>query len=72
MMIEDKETLFDSYYDEKSRRYVGLGLFVAKELTSLMDGELLVLDTNEGSNSLVFTIPIEEKNKEKKKIPFTQ
>jgi len=67
MMIEDKETLFDSYYDEKSRRYVGLGLFVAKELTSLMDGELLVLDANEGSNSLVFTIPIEEKNKEKRK-----
>ena len=67
LIIEDKETLFDSYYDEKSRRYVGLGLFVAKELTHLMDGELLVLDHENGCNSLVFTIPIEEKNKEKRK-----
>ena len=65
--IEDRETLFDSYYDEKSRRYIGLGLFVAKELTYLMDGELLVVDCEKGRNSLVFTIPIEEKNKEKRK-----
>jgi len=67
IIIEDKETLFDSYYDEKSRRYIGLGLFVAKELTHLMDGELLVIDQKDGRNSLIFTIPIEEKNKEKRK-----
>ncbi len=67
IVIEDRETLFDSYYDEKLRRYVGLGLFVAKELTYLMDGELLVVDREDGHNSLVFTIPIEEKNKEKRK-----
>ena len=67
IIIEDRETLFDSYYDEKSRRYVGLGLFVAKELTSLMDGELLVVDLENGKNSLIFTLPIEEKNKEKRK-----
>ena len=67
IVIEDRETLFDSYYDEKSRRYIGLGLFVAKELTHLMDGELLVVDCENGRNSLVFTIPIEEKNKEKRK-----
>ncbi len=65
--IEDKETLFDSYYDEKTRRYIGLGRFVAKELTYLMDGELLVIDTKDGCNSLVFTIPIEEQKKEKRK-----
>lgn len=67
IVISDKETLFDSYYDEKSRRYIGLGLFVAKELTHLMDGELLVVDCKNGRNSLLFTIPIEEKNKEKRK-----
>jgi K+-sensing histidine kinase KdpD len=33
ILIENKESLFESYYDETSRRYVGLGLFVAKELT---------------------------------------
>lgn len=67
IVIEDKEILFDSYYDEKSRRYVGLGLFVAKELTHLMDGELLVVERKDGRNSLVFAIPIEEKDKEKRK-----
>jgi len=67
IVIEDRETLFDSYYDEKSRRYIGLGLFVAKELTHLMEGELLVVDCENGRNSLVFAIPIEEKNKEKRK-----
>lgn len=67
IIIDKKETLFDSYYDEVTRKYIGLGLFVAKELTSLMDGEVLVLDNENGYNSLVFTIPIEEKNKEKRK-----
>ena len=67
IMIDDKETIFESYYDETSRRYVGLGLFVAKELTQLMDGKLLVVDCDSGYNGLVLTLPIEEKNKEKRK-----
>ena len=67
ILIEDKESIFDSYYDESSRRYVGLGLFVANELTQLMDGELLVVDCENGYSGLVLTLPIEEKNKEKRK-----
>ena len=67
MVIDKKEALFDSYYDEDRRRYVGLGLFVAKELTDLMNGELLVTDCEDGTNSLVLKVPIEEKNKEKRK-----
>jgi len=67
IVIGNQESLFESYYDETLRRYVGLGLFVAKELTQLMGGELLVVDTKEGSNALVVNIPIEEKNKEKRK-----
>jgi CheY-like chemotaxis protein len=65
--IEDKETLFDSYYDEEARRYVGLGLYVAKELTYLMGGELLIKDSENTGSSLIFTLPMEEKNKEKRK-----
>ena len=64
--IDNQEKLFDSYYDEASRKYIGLGLFVAKELTHLMDGELSIQDHN-GQNSLIITIPVEEKNKEKRK-----
>lgn len=65
--IEDKETLFNSYYDEETRRYVGLGLFVAKELTYLMGGELEIKDISYVSSMLIFTLPIEEKNNEKRK-----
>ena len=65
--IEDKETLFDSYYDEEARRYVGLGLYVSKELTYLMEGELLIKESGNEGTSLIFMLPIEDKNKEKRK-----
>lgn len=65
--IDDVETLFDSYYDEASRRYVGLGLFVAKELTHLMDGSIEVLKSEDGYHYFKLMLPIEEKNREKRK-----
>ncbi|NOR56690.1 MAG: response regulator, partial [Sulfurovum sp.] len=67
IVIPNQETLFDSYYDEELRRYVGLGLFVAKELTELMQGELIVVDTNEGYNALVIHIPIVDGHQDKRK-----
>ncbi|MBA1419570.1 MAG: sensor histidine kinase [Epsilonproteobacteria bacterium] len=67
LKIDDVETLFDSYYDEGSRRYVGLGLFVAKELTHLMDGSLEVFNSEEGYQYFRLVLPIEEKNREKRK-----
>jgi len=67
IVIENSENLFNSYYDEGSRRYVGLGLFVAQELTNLMDGKLLVIDREDGKNSLQLTFPIEEQSKDKRK-----
>ena len=65
--IEDKETLFDTYYDENAGRYVGLGLYVSKELTYLMDGELLIKESGKEGTNLIFTLPIEDKNKDKRK-----
>lgn len=59
IIIANSEKIFNSYYDEASRRYVGLGLFVAQELTHLMKGELLVIDREDGKNSLRLTLPIE-------------
>jgi CheY-like chemotaxis protein/signal transduction histidine kinase len=67
IVIENSENLFESYYDEVSKRYVGLGLFVAQELTHLMGGELLVIDRDNGKNSFELSIPIEEQNKDKRK-----
>ncbi|WP_309496719.1 response regulator [Sulfurovum sp.] len=65
--IKDKETLFHSYYDEEAGRYIGLGLFVAKELTYLMNGELEIIDNGKQASYLIFTLPVEEKEKEKRK-----
>lgn len=60
IVIKNKVTLFDSYYDEKSRKYMGLGLFVAKELVTLMNGVIHVKDAENGRHSLVFKIPLED------------
>jgi len=60
IVIKDKVTLFDSYYDEKSRKYMGLGLFIAKELVTLMNGVIHVKDVENGRHSLVFKIPLED------------
>jgi CheY-like chemotaxis protein len=65
--IKDKDTLFHSYYDEEAGRYIGLGLYVAKELTYLMNGELVIRDNGKQASCLVFTLPVEEKEKEKRK-----
>ncbi len=65
--IKDKETLFHSHYDEEAGRYIGLGLFVAKELTYLMNGELMIRDNGKQGSCLIFTLPVEEKEKEKRK-----
>jgi len=65
--IENREALFKSYYDEKLRTYVGLGLFVAKELTVLMDGELVIEMIDKEEDYIVLTVPIEEKNRDKRK-----
>jgi len=62
LKIESAETLFTSYYDENLRRYVGLGLFIAKELTLLMEGSLEVLNDEEGYQYFKLVLPIKEKN----------
>jgi two-component system sensor histidine kinase/response regulator len=67
LIIEDKETVFETYYDEVSRKYIGLGLFVAHELIYLMNGHIEVIEDKEGYSSFKLTLPIEEKNKEKRK-----
>jgi len=66
--ITDKEELFNSYYDEKSKKYVGLGLFVAKELVSLMRGKIEIQNVDqEKYHSLDIMIPIKIDASERRK-----
>jgi len=65
--IIHQEKFFESYYDDKQRKYVGLGLFVAKELTLLMQGHVEIQQNDENRNILYVTIPIEAKDADKRK-----
>ncbi len=53
------EALFNPYYDEEKGSYVGLGLFVAKELVILMDGELSVQSTLGKGSTFTLTLPFD-------------
>ena len=51
------ETLFVPYYDETSNVYTGLGLYVAKELISIMDGELTVQSVEGKGTTFTLSLP---------------
>lgn len=59
--LEDEklETLFTPYYDDETKQHVGLGLFVAKELTGLMKGELTAQSSIGKGNVFTITLPME-------------
>ena len=65
--INNQDKFFESYYDDKQRKYVGLGLFVAKELTLLMQGNVEIHKNEDNRNILSVTIPIESKDADKRK-----
>ena len=52
------ETLFVPYYDEKSNEYTGLGLYVAKELVSIMSGELAVQSVEGKGTAFTLSLPL--------------
>jgi CheY-like chemotaxis protein/signal transduction histidine kinase len=56
---EEIEKLFIPVYDEQTKEYTGLGLFVAKELVSMMGGELVVQSMVGKGTSFTVTLPFE-------------
>ncbi|MEA1953893.1 MAG: response regulator [Campylobacterota bacterium] len=69
---ETLETLFLPSYDEKNNEYAGLGLFVAKELISIMNGELAVQSTIGRGTTFTLSLPFsikDLKNKRSYRLP---
>ncbi len=54
---EELEDLFIPYYDEETSTYVGLGLFVARELIDMMDGKLSVQSTGTKGSTIILSLP---------------
>jgi len=69
---ETLETLFVPHYDEKSNEYTGLGLYVAKELISVMHGEMAVQSIVGKGTTFTLSLPfsmVDASNKRKYRLP---
>jgi len=64
---EQMEALFTPYYDDDKGVYIGLGLFVANELVSMMGGELSVQSIIGKGSTFTLTLPFDiEKTTDKR------
>ena len=72
MSQEEVEKLFVPYYNEENGQYAGLGLFVAQELVTMMNGELSIHSTVGKGSSFTLTLPfekVEPENQRKYRLP---
>ena len=54
--VENDAFFFKTQYDEENGKYDSLGLFVAKELASLMQGELITRNSENGEVEFLFSM----------------
>jgi len=54
---EEQEEFFEPYYDESSAEYIGLGAFVSRELTKLMNGELVMQSIKNKGTTFTIVLP---------------
>jgi CheY-like chemotaxis protein len=57
MDVEENIDIFDANYNEETDTYDSLGIFIAKELSKLMKGDLVARDNSQGLLEFVFSIP---------------
>jgi len=72
MTEDEQDSLFIPYYDDKSSQYIGLGLFVAKELVGMMNGELSVQSSSGKGSTFTITLPfimVDPENKRRYRLP---
>jgi len=54
---EGEENIFQFHYNEETEEYESLGLFIAKELAELMQGQLIARNNSENKTEFLFSIP---------------
>ena len=54
---EGEENIFEFNYNNETEEYESLGLFIAKELAELMQGELIARNNRENKTEFLFSIP---------------
>ncbi|MEA2092062.1 MAG: ATP-binding protein, partial [Campylobacterota bacterium] len=68
--VENSDNIFNSNYNEETNSYNSLGLFIARELSTLMGGELIARNNKNGHMEFLFNIPFEEKKQTKQTNSF--
>jgi CheY-like chemotaxis protein/signal transduction histidine kinase len=69
---EEQEEFFEPYYDESNAEYIGLGAFVSRELTKLMDGELVMQSIEKKGTTFTIVLPFklpDVKNRRNYRLP---
>ncbi len=67
--VEDDNSIFNSSYNEATNSYDSLGLFIAKELAILTDGDIYTRNNKDGSVEFTFFTPFKEHPDAKKVKP---
>ena len=69
---ESEMDIFSSNYNDNTEEYDSLGLFIAKELSKLMKGDLIARNDEDKNLEFVFSIPYLQEKPEPSKDKFSQ
>lgn len=69
--VEDELNIFQANYNDETEEYDSLGLFIAKELSKLMKGDLIARNDANEFLEFIFTIPYTPEKPESNKNKYT-
>jgi len=69
--VEDELNIFQANYNDETEEYDSLGLFIAKELSKLMKGDLIARNDENKFLEFIFTVPYTPEKPETTKNKYT-